>query len=171
VRFSLKKQDLPGIVLLKGQSPAMIFLPSCDFSHITGSLDLVASFAEDLKIIPGPLITFHGYWPDVIQDVVMMYIRTSGGVEFMDLLFAPGTLPFLLKPDKSPHFGDRGPLFVPILPTAGGLAAQGILVPGIEVCSLTATMGTGAPGEALLLFRSSGIPAIFTKHHVQISPS
>ena len=132
-RFSLKKQDLPGIVHPKGQSPSVIFLPSCDRSHIPGSLDPVAPFTEDLKIITGPLITIHGDRPDVIQDVVMMSILTSGSVAFMELLFAVSTLPFLLKPDKSPHFGNRGPLFVPILPTTGGLAANGILVPGIEV--------------------------------------
>jgi len=159
------------MVHLKGQSPTVIFLPSCDLSHIPGSLDPVAFLAEDLKIIYSPLITTHSDWPDVIQDVVMMSIRTSGGVEFMDLLFAPGALPFLLKPDKSPHFGNRGPLFTPILPAAGGLAAEGILVPGIKVYSLTATKGTGPSGEALLLFRSIGIPAIFTKYHVEISPS
>jgi hypothetical protein len=123
-----KKQDLLGIVLPEGQSPAVIFLPPSDLSHIPGSLDLVAPLAEDLKIIPGPLIAPHGDWPDVIQNVVMTIIRRSGGGAFMDLLVAPGTLPFLLKPDKSPHFGNSGPLFAPVLPAAGGLAADGILV-------------------------------------------
>jgi hypothetical protein len=113
----------------------------CDFSHIPGGLDHGASCTEDLEIITGPLITTHSDWPDVIQDIVMMSIRTFGGVTFMDLLFAPGTLPFLLKADKSPHFGNRGPLFAPIHSASGGLAAQGILVPGIEVYSLTATIG------------------------------
>jgi hypothetical protein len=77
----------------------------------------------------------------VIQDIVMRRVRTSGGVAFMDLLFATGILPFLLKADKSPHFGNRGPLFAPIHSATGGLAAQGILVPAIEVYSLTATIG------------------------------
>jgi hypothetical protein len=63
----------------------------------------------------------------------MMIIRTSGGIDFMDLLFAPGALPFLLKPDKPSHFRDRGPLFAPVLDTAGGLATDGVLVPGIEM--------------------------------------
>jgi hypothetical protein len=58
----------------------------------------------------------------------MTIIWRSGGGAFMDLLVAPGTLPFLLKPDKSPHFGNSGPLFAPVLPTAGELAAEGILV-------------------------------------------
>jgi hypothetical protein len=114
-------------------SPAMIFLPPCDSSHIPGSLDLVASLAEDLEIIPGPLITSHGDWPDVIQDVVMVVIRTPGAVEFTDLLPAAGTLPSLLVPDKSPHFGNRGPHFGPVLHTAGGLAAGGMLVSRVEV--------------------------------------
>ena len=133
LKFSLKKQDLPGIVLLKGQSPAMIFLPPCDSSHVPGSLDPVAPLTEDLEIIHGPLITTHGEWPDVVQDVVMMRMRTSGSVGCMDLLVAPGTFPFLLKPDKAPHLGDCRPLPPPVLPAAGGLAADGVLVPGTEM--------------------------------------
>lgn len=164
----LEEHDLPGTVLPEGQSPGMIFLPACDVSHIPGCLDLVASLAEDLEIIPGPLVTFHGDWPDVVQNVVMKGIRTCSGVGFTDFLFAPGTLPFLLIPDKPPHSGDRGPLFIPILYTAGGLAAQGSFVSGIEVCSLTATIGTGPPGEAILLFRSR--TAVFTHYHVRVSP-
>ncbi|MCX6688148.1 MAG: hypothetical protein NTZ39_00375 [Methanoregula sp.] len=128
-----EEQDLPGIILQKGQSPVMIFLPSCDFSHIPGGLDLVASYAEDLKIIPGPLIPAHGDWSDVIQDIVMEYMQTLGGFEFMDLLFAMSALPFLFIMDKLPHFGNCGPLFAPILGTAGGPAADGIHVPKIEV--------------------------------------
>ena len=111
----------------------MIFLPSCDFSHIPGGLDLVASCAKDLKIIPGPLVPFHGDWSDVIQDIMMKYMQTLSGVEFVDLLFAMSTLPFLLIMDTSPHFGNCGPLFAPILGTAGGSAADGIHVPKIEV--------------------------------------
>jgi hypothetical protein len=99
----------------------------------------------------------------------MMIIRTFSGVEFMDLLSAPGTLPFLFIPDKPPHSGDRGPLFEPVLHTAGGLAADGMLVFRIKGYSLAATMGTGPPGETLLFFRS--IPAVFTHDHVQVSPS
>jgi hypothetical protein len=167
----LKKQDLAGIVLPKGQSPAMIFLPPCDFSHIPGGLDPVAPYAEDLEVIPGPLVPLHGDRPDVIQDVVMNYMQALSGVEFMKLLFAVGTLPSLLIIDKPPHFGNGGPLSAPVLSTAGGLAAQGIPVPEIEVNPLAATMGTGPPGEAPLLFRSIGIPAIFTGYHDQRSRS
>ncbi|MCX6696445.1 MAG: hypothetical protein NTV84_02610 [Methanoregula sp.] len=128
-----EEQYLPGVVLLKGQSPAVIFLPSCDFSHIPGGLDLVASFAEDLKIIPCPLIPAHGDWSDVIQNIVMEYMQTLGGFEFMDLLFAMSALPFLFIMDESPHFGNCGSLFAPILGTAGGPAADGSHVPKIEV--------------------------------------
>ena len=140
-----KEQDLPGIALRVSQSPAMISLPACDSSHIPGGLDPVASPAEDLEIIHGPLVTSHGDWPDVIQDVGKTGRGTFRGVGFMDLLPAPGTLPFLLKPDNSPHFGDCGPLPAPVLDTAGGLATEGILVPGTEVCPLPAAMGTGPP--------------------------
>jgi hypothetical protein len=63
----------------------------------------------------------------------MVVIRTFNGAGFMDHLPAPGALPFLLKPDKPSHFRDRGPLFAPVLDTAGGLATDGVLVPGIEM--------------------------------------
>ena len=147
----------------------MIFFPPCDLSHIPGSLDLVTLLAEDLEIIPGPLVPTHRDRPDVIQYVVMMHIRTFSGVEFMDLLSAPGTLASLVIPDKLPHIGDRRPLFEPVLHTAGRLAADGMLIFRIEGYSLAATMGTGPPGETLLLFRS--IPAVFAHNHVQASHS
>ena len=108
----------------------MISLPACDSSHIPGGFDPVASPAEDLEIIHGPLVTSHGDWPDVIQDIGEAGRGTFRGTGFMDLLPAPGTLPFLLKPDNSPHFGDCGPLPAPVPDTAGGLATEGIFVPG-----------------------------------------
>jgi hypothetical protein len=147
----------------------MIFLPSCDLSHIPGCLDLVTSLAEDLKIIPGPLVTSHSNWPDVVENVATRVIRTFSGAGFMDLLPAPGTLPSLLVPDKSPHSGNRGSPFEPKLQSAGRPAAKGMFVSRIEVRSLATAMGTGTSGEPLLLFR--GILAIFTHYHNQISPS
>jgi len=165
----LKKHDLPGIALPVIQAPAMIFLPPCDPSHIPGSLDPVASPAEDLKVIPGPLVASHGDWPDVVEDVGMMVTRTFQGVAIRNHLAAQGTLPSLLTADKPPHAGDRGSLCEPVLQSAGSLAAGGMLVSRVEVYSLAATMGTGTPGDPLLLFR--GIPAIFTHYHDQISPS
>jgi hypothetical protein len=133
VRFSLKKQDLPEIALLMSRIPAMIFLPPCDLSHIPGSLDPVASLAEDLKIFPGPLVTSHGNWSDVIQDVVMTVIRTFHGAGFMDHLPAQGTLSSLLPADKPPHAGNRWSPFEPVLHSTGSLAADGLLVSRIEV--------------------------------------
>jgi hypothetical protein len=64
---------------------------------------------------------------------MMKYMQTLSGFEFMDLLFAMSTLPFLFIMDKSPHFGNCGPLFAPILGTAGRPAANGIHIPKIEV--------------------------------------
>jgi hypothetical protein len=148
----------------------MISLPARDSSHIPGSLDPVASPAEDLEIIHGPLVTSHGDWPDVVQDVAITGVLIFR-VAFMDLLPAPGTLPFLLKPDNSPHFGDCGPLPAPVPDTAGGLATEGIFVPGTEVCPLPATTGAGPAGEALLLLGSNGIATIFTHYHSLTSPS
>ena len=58
----------------------MIFLPLCNFSHVPGGLNLIASLTEDLKIIPYPLIIPHGDWPDEVQYVVMMVIHTFTGV-------------------------------------------------------------------------------------------
>ena len=55
-RILLEKQDLTGIICVGSTSPAMIFLPLCNFSHFQGGLNLIASLTEDLKIIPGPLI-------------------------------------------------------------------------------------------------------------------
>jgi len=166
---TLKKHDLPGIALLASRSPAMIFLPPCDCSHIPGSLYPVASPAEDLEIIPGPLVTSHGDWPDMVQDVGMMVIRTFQGAGFMDHLPAQGTLPSLLITDKPPHAGNRDSSSEPVLQRAGSLAAEGMLVSRVEVGSLATAMGTGTPGEPLLLFRS--ILAIFTHYHNQVSPS
>jgi hypothetical protein len=127
-----EKQDLPGIAPVS-QSPAMIFLPSCDSSHIPGGLDPVASPAEDLEIVPCPLITSHSNWPDMIQDVVMMVIRIFGSAGLVNLLSAQGTLPSLLVPDTSPHQGDRSSHLKPVLHTAGGLAADRMLISRIEV--------------------------------------
>jgi hypothetical protein len=107
----------------------------------------------------------------MIQNVRMNYMQTLIGVEFMQLLFAVGTLPILFITNESPHFGDGRPLFAPVLRTTGGLAAHGIPVSKIEVYSLTATIGTGFPGEAHPLFRSIRIPAIFTGYHDQHSLS
>jgi hypothetical protein len=138
-----KKPDLSGSIHLEGQTPAVIFLPTCNLSHIPGSLDPVASPAEDLEVIPCPLVTSHGDGPDVVQDVVMMDMRITLCVGFMDHLPAPDTLPTLLIADPPSHFRDRGPLFIPVLHGAGSLAADGMLVSRIEVYSLTTTMGTG----------------------------
>ena len=143
----------------------MIFLPPGDVSHIPGCLDPVASLAEDLEIIPGPLVTSHGNWPDVVQDVMMAGMRTDIGPALMDLAFAPGTPPSLFVPDKPPHSGDRRPFFEPVLHTAGGLTAEGTLVSRIEVHSPAAATGTGTPGDPLLLFRS--VLAIFTHYHIR----
>lgn len=143
----------------------MIFLPPGDVSHIPGCLDPVASLAEDLEIIPGPLVTSHGNWPDVVQDIMMAGMRTSVGLALMDLAFAPGTPPSLFVPDKPPHSGDRRPFFEPVFHSAGGLTAEGMLVSRIEVYSLTAAPGTGTPGDPLLLFRS--ILAVFTYYHIR----
>ena len=114
------------------QTPAMIFLPSCDPSHIPGSLDPVASPAEDLEIIPCPLVASHGDWPDMIQDIGMMVTRTFHGAGFMDLPAAQGTLPSLLIADMAPHSGDCGSPFEPVLQSAGSLAAEGMLVFRVE---------------------------------------
>jgi hypothetical protein len=151
------------------QTKAVIFLPMCNLSHIPGSLDPVASPAEDLEVIPCPLITSHGDGPDVVKDVVMMDIQITLCVGFMDHLPAPGTLSSLLIMDKPPHAGNRESPFEIILQRAGSLAAEGMLVSRIEVYSLTAAMGTGTPGETVLLFRS--ILAIFPYYHSQIPPS
>ncbi len=167
-RVTLKKHDLPGIALPVSQAPAMIFLPPCNPSHIPGSLDPVAPPAEDLEVIPGPLVASHGNWPDVVEDVGMMVTRAFQGIAIMDLLLTPGTLPSLLIADKPPHAGDRGSLGEPVLQGAGSLAAEGMLVSRVEVYPLAATPGAGTPGEPLLLFRS--IPAIFTHYHGQVSP-
>jgi hypothetical protein len=99
----------------------------------------------------------------VVQDIVMAGMRTSVGLAFMDLAFAPGTPPSLFVPDKPPHSGDRRPFFEPVLHTAGGLTAEGMLVSRIEVYSVAAATGTGTPGDPLLFFRS--ILAIFTHYH------
>ena len=131
--FPLKKHDLPGIAIPVSRTPALVFLPSCDLSHIPGSLDPVASFAEDLEIIPGPLVTTHGDWPDVVQDVGVVGILTLYGAGFMDHPAAPGTLPSLLIADKPPHAGNRGSPFEPVLQGAGSLAAHGMLVFRSEV--------------------------------------
>ncbi len=160
-----EKEDLPGIVRLVSRSPDIIFLPPCDVSHIPGCLDPVASHAEDLQVIPGPLVTSHGDRPDVVKDVMMILVRTSGGVGFIDRLPADGTSPSLFVPDKPPHSGDRRPFFEPVLHTAGGLTAEGMPVSRIEVYSLAAAMGTGTSGDPLLFFRS--ILAIFTHHHIR----
>ena len=161
-----EKQDLPGIARPVSWSPAMISLPSCDPSHIPGGLDPVASPAEDLEIIPGPLITSHGDRPDMIQDIVMTLIRLFGGTGLVNLLPAQGTLPSLLVPDTSPHQGDRSSHFEPVLHTAGGLAADRMLISRIEVESLAATLGTGTPGDPLLLLRSilAIFPDVFRSH-------
>jgi len=160
-----EEQDLPGIAGRVNPSPAMIFLPPGDVSRITGCLDPVASLAEDLEIIPGPLVTPHGNWPDVVQDIMMAGMRTSVGPALMDLAFAPGTPPSLFVPDKPPHSGDRRPFFVPVFHIAGWLTAEGMLVSRIEVHSLAAAPGTGTPGDPLPLFRS--ILAIFTYYHIR----
>jgi len=139
-----KEQDLPGIARRVNPFPAMIFLPPGDVSHITGCLDPVASLAEDLEIIPGPLVTSHGNWPDVVQDITAGF-RTSGGIAFIDLAFAPGTPPSLFVPDKPPHCGDRRPFLEPVFHTAGGLTAEGMLVSRIKVYSLPAAPWTGTP--------------------------
>jgi len=68
----------------------------------------------------------------MIQDIGMMVTRTFHGAGFMDLPLAPGTLPSLLIADKSPHPGDRGSPFEPILQSAGSLAAEGMLVFRVE---------------------------------------
>ena len=115
----IEEQDLPGIARRGNPSPALIFLPPDDVSHIPGCLDPVTSLAEDLEIIPGPLVTSHGNWPDVVQDIMMAGMRTSIGPALMDLAFAPGTPPSLFVPDKPPHSGDRRPFFEPVFHTAG----------------------------------------------------
>ena len=164
-----KKQDLPGILVPDGQAPAMILLPPCDISHIPGSLDPVASPAEDLEVIPRPLVTTHGDGPDVVKDVGMRGRRLFLSAGFTNLLFAPGTFPSLLITDKPSHAGNRGSPFEIIFQGAGSLAAEGMLVSRAEMRSLATALGTGPTGEPLFLFRS--ILAIFTHYHVQISPS
>jgi hypothetical protein len=123
-----KKPDLSGSIHLEGQTPAMIFLPTCNFSHIPGSLDPVASPAEDLEIIPCPLVTSHGDRPDVVQDIGMMVSRTFHGTGFIDLLTAADTFPSLLITDKPPHAGNCGTPFEIIFQYAGSLAAESMLV-------------------------------------------
>jgi hypothetical protein len=98
-----------------------------------GCLDPVAPPAEDLEIIPVPLVASHGDWPDVVKDIVMTVIRTSRGVAFMDLLFATGTFPSLFIADKPSHSGNRGSPFEIILQGAGSLAACGMLISRSEV--------------------------------------
>ena len=83
----------------------------------------------------------------------------------MDLAFAPGTPPSLFVPDKPPHPGDSRSFFEPVLHTAGGLTAEGMLVSRIKVHSLAAAPGTGTTGDPLFLFRS--ILAIFTYYHIR----
>ena len=165
-RILLEKQNLTGIVLLVSTSPAMILLPPCNVSHIPGGLDRIASHTKDLKIILGPLITTHRDWPDVVQDVVMMAVRTMTGAGFMDLLSAAGTHPSLLIPDKPPHLRDCGSHFEPVFHTAGGLAADCMFISRTEVYSPAAAMGTGAPGDPFPLFRC--VLAIFTYYHVSL---
>jgi len=129
----VKKHDLPGSAPRVSQTPAMIFLPPCDPSHIPCSLDPVASPAEDLEIIPGPLVSSHGDWPDMVQDVGMMVTRIFNGAGFMDCLSAQGTFPSLFIADKPPHSGDRESPFEPVLQGAGSLTAEGMLVSRAEV--------------------------------------
>jgi hypothetical protein len=167
--ISLKEYDLTGVALQVTKTKAVIFLPPGNLSHILGSLDPVASPAQDLEIIPCPLFPSHGDWPDVVKDVVMMDMWITLCVGFMDHLPAPGTLPTLLIADTPSHFRDRGPLFIPVLQCAGSLAAESMLMSRCEVYSLAAAMGTGTPGKPLLFFRS--ILAIFPYYHSQIPPS
>ena len=164
-RGSKDEQDLPGPVLLKGQSPAIIFFPACNISHIAGGLDPVALPAEDLEIVPGPLVPSHGDRPDVIHDAVMRCSRTLWGAAFRDLLSAVSTFPFLLRKDMQLHLRNSG-LPAPVLGGAGGPAADCIQVPEIEVASLMAAVGTGPPGEAFLLFGRVGVPAGFAMDHL-----
>jgi hypothetical protein len=129
----MEQENLPKIALPLGRSPAMIFPPSGDSSHIPGSLDLVAPLTEDLEIISRPLVTSNSDWSYVIQDVAMRGFLTLSGVEITNLLPAPGTFPSLLVPDKSPHDGDRVSHLEPVLHTTGSLAAYRMLVSRIEV--------------------------------------
>jgi hypothetical protein len=147
----------------------MILLPSGYLSHIPGGLDPVTSAAQDLEIVPGPLVTSHGDWPDVVENVVMRGGGIPVCIGFVDYLPAPGTLPSLLIPHKPSHFSDRGPLFIPVLQGAGSLAARGVLVSRSEVYSLATAMGTGTTADPLLLFRS--IMSIFPYYHIQVPPS
>jgi len=50
-----------------------------------GSRDPVASPAEDLEIIPNPLVNSLGDWTDVVEDTGMRVIRSLNGSGFMDL--------------------------------------------------------------------------------------
>jgi len=143
--FPLKEYNLTGVALQVTRTRAVISLPMCNLSHIPGSLDPVASPAEDLEVIPCPLVTSHRDGPDVVKDVGMMDMKITLCVGFMDHLPAPGTLPTLLITDKPPHAGNRGSPFEIILQRAGSLAAEGMPVSRIEVYSLTAAMGTGTP--------------------------
>ena len=127
-RSPSKKQDLAAILFLKGQAPSMIFLPPRNLSHIPGSLDPVASHAEDLEIIPGPLVTAHGDGPDVVQDAGMMPMRIPRDRGFIDLPAAAGTFPSLFITDNPSQTGNRGSPFEIILQGAGSLAADRVLV-------------------------------------------
>jgi len=167
--MSREKRDLPGIIRPLDQSPAVISLPPCDSSHVTGGLDPVAPPAKDLQVIPCPLVTSHGYGPDVVEDIGVVVIRASRGAGFGYHLPAPCTLPSLLVPDTSSHAGNRGSHVKPVLHAAGGLAAEGVFASRCEVFSLAAAMGAGTPQDPLLLLL--GILAVFTHYHVQISPS
>ncbi len=111
----------------------MIFLPPGDISHIPGSLDPVAPPAEDLEILPRPLVTSHRDRPDMVQDAGMMGMRIPRGVGCVEVLSAEGTLPTLLIADKPLHSRDRQSSFEPVLQSAGGLAAEGMLVTLPEV--------------------------------------
>ena len=107
------------------RTPAMIFLPPCDSFPIPGSLDPVASPAEDLEIFPCPLITSPGDWPDVIQDAGMMVIRSFNGSGFMDLPLTPGNTSLPVHPGQVASRDSRSH-FEPVLDTAGGLASRDI---------------------------------------------
>jgi hypothetical protein len=99
----------------------------------------------------------------MIENIGMRVHHTFYGAGFMDLPFAPCTLPSLLITDKPPHTGNRGPTFEIILQGAGSLAAESMLMSRAEVRSFATTMGTGITGEPFLLFGC--ILAVFTHYH------
>jgi hypothetical protein len=118
------------------------------------------------QVIPCPLVTSHGDGPDGVQDVAM--IRTSGGVGFTDIPFTPDTLPPCSSRTRRLIPAIVGLTLNQYSLTAGGLAAEGMLVSRLEVRSLFAAPETGALGDPLLLFR--GILAVFTHYHGRVSP-